>query len=92
MMQVPCLVRNGMSFGQSLAIIRYLLDVFPDQTRHLLPNTPELTAKMWEICEIINSGTQPLQNFSVLVKLEGLGVDKVVWASEAIANGLRAVD
>lgn len=90
MRQVPYLSGNGVGIGQSLAIIQYLEEVHP--TPSVLPSTPALRAKMWEICEIINSYIQPLQNLSILNKIEKIGANKQEWAQEFITDGLKVVE
>ena len=65
MRQVPSLVLDdGTVLNQSLSIIQYLEAKNPIQT--FLENTPKEQALVWELAEIINAGTQPLQNLSVL--------------------------
>mmetsp|Transcript_9496 Transcript_9496/g.18353 ORF Transcript_9496/g.18353 Transcript_9496/m.18353 type:complete len:213 (-) Transcript_9496:5704-6342(-) len=90
MLQVPTLLIDGKKFTQSLAIIRYL-ELTRPQVK-LVPEDPYLEARMWEICEIINSGIQPLHNLSVLKKVEELGGNKNEWGKEAIVKGLSAVE
>ncbi len=67
--QVPTLVHNGNAIGQSLAILEYLEDVFPQNP--LLPKTAADRAMVRQMCEIINSGMQPFQNISVTQFLSG---------------------
>ena len=73
--QVPVLEMTRTSDGtvvhlaQSLAIARFLDDAFPN-TKQLWPKDPLLSALATEIVEIVNSGTQPLQNVSYLSVLE----------------------
>ncbi|CAG9312136.1 unnamed protein product [Blepharisma stoltei] len=88
--QVPYLHGEGVGISQSLAIIHYLEDIQP--TPSVLPSTPILRAKMWEICEIINSWIQPLQNLTIINRIEALGGNKTEWAAEVITDGLRAVE
>ena len=71
MHQIPVLETPDLKLSQSLAIFRYLEAKHKDPS--MLPNNIELEAKMWEICEIINSGIQPLQNLSTLKKIKDLG-------------------
>merc|ERR1711976_926025 len=70
MQQVPVLefkdTLNGetITMTQSLAIIEFLDEAFP--TNKLLPSMdqPLQRSRVRQISEVINSGTQPLQNFS----------------------------
>lgn len=66
--ELPTLVHNGRAIGQSVAIIQYLDDVFFQHP--LIPQDPYLKAKTLQVCEVVNSGIQPLQNLRVLKKLE----------------------
>ncbi|CAG9312754.1 unnamed protein product [Blepharisma stoltei] len=88
--QVPYLHGEDIGISQSLAIIQYLEDIHP--TPSVLPTSPILRAKMWEICEIINSWIHPLQNSKLTNKIEGLGGDKNEWALEVVTSGFRAVE
>ena len=62
----------------------------------LLPENPIDKAKVRAVCEIINSGIQPLQNLHVLRKLEkDFNIDqdgKVAWAGFFNAKGLQHVE
>lgn len=68
--QVPCLVMNGRPICQSMAIIQYLEDICPEP--RVFPSDPYEKAIVIQICEAFNSGIQPLQNLTVLAKLESL--------------------
>ena len=48
--------------------------------------------KVREICEVINSGTQPIQNLSVMNKHSQVQEEKMAWSKFWIANGLSAVE
>uniref|UniRef100_A0A2A4JJE7 maleylacetoacetate isomerase n=1 Tax=Heliothis virescens TaxID=7102 RepID=A0A2A4JJE7_HELVI len=58
--KVPALVIDNVTLVESMAILQYLEDTRPEPT--LTPKTPLLKAKMTELCEIVVSGIQPLQN------------------------------
>ncbi|XP_059047477.1 probable maleylacetoacetate isomerase 1 [Achroia grisella] len=58
--KVPALVIDGETLVESMAILQYLEDTRPEP--RLAPNDPLQKARMREICEIIVSGIQPLQN------------------------------
>lgn len=73
---------------QSLAILEYLEDRFPDHP--ILPPYPYLRARARALAEIINSGIQPHQNLTTTKKLEALGVDTVPWVKGFITEGLGA--
>ena len=65
---VPTLVHNGHAIGQSLAIMEYLDEVFPDNP--LLPKEPLARAKVRGIALYIASEGQPMMNLRVLQHLE----------------------
>src|SRR6185312_13094333 len=60
MAHVPALDHDGFLVAESMAIIQYLDEVFP--SAKLFPSLPEDRARVMQICEIVNSGIQPLQN------------------------------
>jgi maleylacetoacetate isomerase len=88
--QVPFLVYNDFSLSQSLAMILYLESKHPEPS--LLPSSLESKAKVLEVCEIINSGIQPLQNVSILGLAEKAGYSRNEWAAQVISEGLFAVE
>jgi len=90
MAQVPTLMVDDVSLTQSLPIMEYLEEKFPSPA--LLPKDAIARSQVRAIAEIINSGTQPLQNLSVLQKLGDLNVDKAEWAKFYITQGLQAVE
>ena len=88
--QVPILETPEFRLTQSLAIFKYL------EAKHaspaMVPSTIELEAKMWEICEIINSGIQPLQNLSLLQKIKSIGGNQKEWAVFTISQGFGMLE
>lgn len=91
MAQVPTLVVDGRSISQSVAIMEFLEETFPEPA--MLPRDPYQRAKVRQLVEIVNSGIQPLQNLSVLKRLnsEGWDSDRVQsWAADWIRKGLLA--
>jgi maleylpyruvate isomerase len=82
--QVPVLVTDDGTLTQSQAILGYLEDRFP--TPALLPRTPWLRARAVQLAEMVTSGTQPLQNLSLLDHLRSLGVAE----PQAIARHFNA--
>ncbi|ODM92258.1 putative maleylacetoacetate isomerase 2 [Orchesella cincta] len=91
MAQVPALiVEEKVTLLQSLAIIEYLDDVYPNVP--LLPKDPLLRAKVREISELIASGIQPLQNLRTLHKHSDDPNEKLRWAQFWIHNGLQALE
>jgi len=92
MCQVPSLVLpDGHVLTQSMAIIEYIEEAYQDETR-LFPKDLRHRAKVRQICEMINSGTQPLQNLAVLKYYSPDGGERAKWANHWIENGLLAVE
>ncbi|KAK4307484.1 hypothetical protein Pmani_020750 [Petrolisthes manimaculis] len=86
--QVPALVIGDKTLTQSLSIMEYLEEVYPQNP--LLPKDPILKAKVREVCEVICSGIQPLQNFSVLQRV---GEEKKMeWGHFFINRGFIALE
>jgi maleylpyruvate isomerase len=89
--QVPVLITDdGRPIAQSMAIIAFLEEQF--LAAPLLPADPWLRARARQLAEIVNSGTQPLQNLSVLDHVQASGLDKNEWARRFIARGLAALE
>ncbi|XP_973541.3 probable maleylacetoacetate isomerase 2 isoform X2 [Tribolium castaneum] len=88
MEQVPALHIDGVTLVESLSILAYLEETRPQ--RPLLPHDVVKRAKVREICEVIASGIQPLQNLVVLIHV---GEEKKnEWAQHWINRGFRAVE
>jgi maleylpyruvate isomerase len=89
--QVPVLVTDdGRTIAQSMAIIGYIEERFPAPP--LLPADAWLRARARQLGEIVNSGTQPLQNLTVLDRVQAHGGDRNEWARHFIARGLAALE
>jgi fumarylacetoacetase len=98
--QVPLLEFTDNATGkrvrlsQSLSIIRFLDKAFP-KSKSLIPQDPLDEAAALEIFEVINSGTQPLQNRFFLDDLEQQSEGKITALSagkSANEKGLRTVE
>nr|CAH0108019.1 unnamed protein product [Daphnia galeata] len=88
MAQVPSLIMGDKVFTQSIAILEYLEESYP--LKPLLPKDVVKRFKVREICEIIASGIQPLQNLSVLKQFEES--KQKDWAAKWIFKGLTALE
>jgi maleylpyruvate isomerase len=75
---------------QSLAIIEYLEERFPEPT--LFPGDRVARAVARGYAEIVNSGIQPHQNTGPLADVRGLGGDARAWADKYISIGLSALE
>uniref|UniRef100_A0A4W2IAI0 maleylacetoacetate isomerase n=1 Tax=Bos indicus x Bos taurus TaxID=30522 RepID=A0A4W2IAI0_BOBOX len=88
MKQVPALKIDGITIGQSLAIIEYLEETRP--TPRLLPRDPKKRAQVRMVSDLIASGIQPLQNLSVLKQVGQ--ENQLTWAQQAITSGFNALE
>jgi maleylacetoacetate isomerase len=90
---VPCLVVDGTAYAESVAILELLEERFP--APRLYPGDAHGRARVRALVEIVNSGTQPFQNSSVLKHLEGLGHDadgQKAWVQHFVGRGLAAFE
>lgn len=91
MRQVPVLeLGDGTCLTQSLAIIRYLDEVYPAPA--LLPSEPVARAQAWAMAEVVNAGIQPLQNLLVLGMIDELGGSRKDWGQFHIQRGFEALE
>jgi len=92
--RIPLLEHIGYFVAQSMAIVEYLEENFPDKP--LLPQNVVDRAYVRQLCEIVNSDIQPLQNLSVLKKLttdHGFSeADKQAWCHHWISLGLESFE
>lgn len=91
---VPTLVHNGYSLQQSLAIIEYLDEVFPDPP--LLPSNPLARARVRAIAYAVACDIHPLNNLRIrkylhkqLARSDGEIHD---WQAHWIALGFSALE
>ena len=91
---VPALKIDGLLLTQSMAILEYLEEAFPQKLR-LLPENSAHRAQVRRLCMILVADCQPLQNFSVqnkIIELYSRSRPQVQqeWAAFFIAKGLEA--
>lgn len=91
---VPALSHDGNLITQSLAIMAYLDESFPD--RQLVVGTASNRAKIRAIAATVACDTQPLQNLRVLKYLTGelqvSNEQRLQWTQHWISDGLNAVE
>lgn len=88
---VPMLVHGGQVLTQSLAIIEYLEEVFPNTAR-LLPESYAERARIRAFAQAISSEIAPLQNLRVLNEVKRHGIDSQAWARQWIGTTLAALE
>lgn len=88
--EVPLWVEGNWHLSQSMAILNYLEESYPQIP--LIPNRIKEKANYLELCQIINSGIQPLQNLRVLQYVTNTYKDanQNDWAKHWIQLGLKA--
>jgi maleylpyruvate isomerase len=92
---VPALsVDDGQVLTQSLAIVEYLDEVYPEPP--LLPAAPAARARVRSLSQLIACDVHPLNNLRVLRYLEGpLGLDqqeRVAWYHHWVRAGFDALE
>lgn len=88
---VPALEVGGTVLTQSLAIIEYLDELYPDPP--LLPAEPLERARVRAVAQVVACDIHPVQNLKVLKMLKKRGLDQAAvdaWAVEIIEQGLAA--
>jgi len=88
--QVPTLLIHGLRLTQSMAIMEYIHDICPNG--NLLPTDPKQRAKVRMVCEMINSGIQPIQNLAVLRKHSDEQAERAAWSHYWINKGFIALE
>lgn len=93
-MRVPALaLSSGETLIQSLAIIEYLDEVFPDPP--LLPAEAEARAHVRAVAQIVACDIHPLNNSGTLAYLRKLGLDDAAvsaWYASWVTSGFEAIE
>jgi maleylpyruvate isomerase len=87
---VPALEIDGEVFVESVAMIELLDDLFPEA--RLYPKDARDRARVRALVETVNSGTQPLQNLSVLLRHSSDHDARNAWAHHFNARGLEVFE
>jgi len=88
---VPYWVEGDLNLAQSIAIIEYLEETYPDPP--LLPRDPAPRAIVREVALAVCCDIHPIGNLRVLNRLQTLGVgeaDRMDWSRHWIDTGFRA--
>jgi maleylacetoacetate isomerase len=87
---VPCLVVDGRETIESVAILELMDELWPDPP--LYPKEIWARTRVRTMVETINSGTQPLQNTSVIARVTKDGDERKAWCAHWNARGLAAFE
>lgn len=87
---VPSLEVDGRPLTESVAILEWLEETVP--TPSLYPRDPWARARVRQLVEFVNAGTQPLQNLSVNRHHSSDLEEQKRWAAHWIERGLRALE
>jgi maleylacetoacetate isomerase len=89
---VPTLIDGDHTITQSLAIIEYLEERYPQGP--ILPRAFEERAAVRAVAHLIATGIQPLQNLGVQQKIgSDFGADKKTkWAKDVIEEGMAGLE
>jgi len=86
-------IKKPITMTESMPICEWLEEAYPNKKK-LFPKDPQKKYEVRRLCEMINSGTQPIQNLAILKEIaERFGdSNKVGWAQFAITRGLTAFE
>ncbi|HET6466813.1 MAG TPA: maleylacetoacetate isomerase [Geminicoccaceae bacterium] len=90
---VPTLEDDGATLTQSLAIVEYLEERWPEPP--LLPPDPAGRARVRSLALAVACDIHPLNNLRVLLHLKGLGLDREArdgWCRHWITEGFAALE
>jgi len=73
-----------------MAILELLEEMHP--TPALLPKVPFRRARVRQLAELVNAGTQPLQNLTVMRYRSTDPAEQKTWARHWITRGLTAIE
>lgn len=76
--------------AESVAILDWLEETQAGPS--LLPQDPLHRARVRQLCEIVNSGTQPLQNLNVMHRHSADPAEQKTWSQHWIRSGLAAFE
>lgn len=80
--QIPILQVNDIKLRQTVAIMEYLEEVYPEPK--LLPDDANERARVREVVEIVNSYIQPMQNKLTVEKIAEMDCELAEWLPKAV--------
>ena len=90
-MLVPFLEDGDVALSQSMAILEYLEEAYPE--RPLLPPSEPMRSRVRAFCNAIACDIHPLQNLRVLQYInDEYDGDRAAWASHWMREGFRALE
>jgi len=90
-MLVPFMEDGDIAMGQSMAILEYLEETYPDVP--LLPAAEPLRSKVRAFCNMVACDIHPLQNLRVLKYVQGkYDGDPKQWAAHWMREGFKAME
>jgi maleylacetoacetate isomerase len=93
---IPCLLDGDRVITQSLAIMEYLDDIYPELETALLPVDARGRARVRSLAMVVACDTHPLGNLRVLNQLESqFGADeaqRAEWSRHWIATGFKSLE
>ena len=87
---VPCLVYDGLTYVESVAIVELLEERHP--VPRLYPGDVHGRARVRALVEMVNSGIQPLHNRGVLLHVSPDPAEQKKWAKHFTERGLASLE
>ena len=87
---VPCLVINDKPYGESLAMLEWLEEAYPQNP--LLPNDPLGRMTVRQLSLIVVAGTQPMQNLEAQKFFSDDADERAAYARHWIARGMDSLE
>lgn len=77
---------------ESVAILEFLEEFFPDSRRRLLPADPVARGRVRELVNVIAADVQPVTNLRILGRVKTAGIEAKEWCGEFMGYGFQAYD
>lgn len=88
--QVPCLVIGDNTLSESMAMIEWLEETYPEPA--LLPKDPWRRAEIRSLSGMVYSGIQPIGNLKVTGHYSSDAEKKTAWGRHFVEEGLLPVE